>query len=463
MGNIEQEQRKQEELKSEARRISIFEGSAFSVSDGFGLRNITSYAVALNSSNYLIGLLSSIPSLIGNLSQIFSTRLLEKYPRKKIVMISVFLQALMWLAILIPGVLFLLSYEKISGSLLVWIYTILITVGAIGGPAWSSWMKDILNEKSGGYLAKRNKIIGIVALLSMIIGGFVLDYFKKTNVFIGFFILFFVSFIARSVSALTFLKQYEPPLKLHGNKEYYFSFWSFLKKVNTNNFGKFVIFVSGITFATAIASPFMSVYMLKELNLSYSLFFFVNLSSVLSALIFMSSWGRIIDRFGDVKTLRVSGFFIFIVPLFWLMAHFVSASHVVAYLFLIELFSGIIWSGFNLAAGNFIYKVVSRERVALCSSYFNVINGFGAFLGAILGGILASSNFKIFGSALLLVFLISAIVRAIFYFSLFSTFKETREFEEFSLHKFTKEIFFLNPAKLFNYFNLREYKPRGVS
>jgi hypothetical protein len=58
--------------RAKARKVSIAEGSAYSVMDGFGLRNITSYAVALNSSNFVIGMLNSVPSLIGNIAQIFT-------------------------------------------------------------------------------------------------------------------------------------------------------------------------------------------------------------------------------------------------------------------------------------------------------------------------------------------------------------------------------------------------------
>jgi MFS family permease len=455
---------KKEEIKkrAKAREVSIVEGSAYSVMDGFGLRNITSYAVALNASNFVIGMLNSLPSLVGNVAQIFSNQLLEKYPRKRIVEFFVFLQALMWLFLILPGVLYLLSLERISGGLLVLIYTLLITFGASGGPAWSSWMKDLIDDKSGSYFAKRGKIINIIALVSMLVGGFVLDYFKQTNVFVGFFILFFFSFVARSISGLMFSKQYEPKLKLDKDKKYYFSFIDFIKKMHKNNFGRFVIFVAGITFATQLASPFFAVFMLKELNFTYSTFFLVSLASVLATILSMSSWGKVVDKYGDVKILRVSGIFIFIIPLMWICSIFLPTSFVIPYLFFAEFFSGFVWAGFNLAAGNFIYTVVTRERVALCSSYFNMLNGLGVFLGAALGGILASSNIHIVGSALIGLFLISAIARAIFYFALYKTFTENKKVEGFKFHEFAKEVFFLNPFKLFRSFDLHDTKPELV-
>ena len=454
--------KKEVKKRAKARNVSIFEGSAYSVMDGFGLRNITSYAVALNSSNFVIGMLNSVPSLIGNIAQIFSNKLLEKYPRKRIVQFSVFLQAFMWLGIILPGILYLLSLGKISGGFLVLIYTLLISFGAAGGPAWSSWMKDLVDSKSGSYFAKRGKVISFITLVAMLLGGFVLDYFKQTNVFVGFFILFFFAFVARSISGLTFSRQYEPKLKLDKKKKYYFSFFDFLKKMSKNNFGRFVLFVAGITFATQISSPFFAVFMLKELSFSYSVFFLISLSSVLSSILSMSSWGKVVDKYGDVKILRVSGVFIFLIPLLWAMSIFVPINLVVPYLFTVEFFSGFVWAGFNLAAGNFIYTVVTRERVALCSSYFNMINGLGVFLGAAIGGVLASTHIPLFGSSLITVFIISAIARAIFYFMLYKTFQDNKKVEGFRLHEFAKEVFFLNPFKLFRTFDLHDTKPEIV-
>ncbi len=448
--------------RAKARKVSIAEGSAYSVMDGFGLRNITSYAVALNSSNFVIGMLNSVPSLIGNIAQIFSNKLLEKYPRKKIVQVSVFLQALMWLFLIIPGVLYLLSLEKISGGLLVLVYTLLISFGATGGPAWSSWMKDLIDDKSGTYFAKRGKIISFIALVSMLVGGFVLDYFKQTNVFVGFFILFFFSFVARSISGLTFAKQYEPKLKLDKDKKYYFSFADFVRKITKNNFGRFVIFVAGITFATQLSSPFFAVFMLKELHFSYSVFFMISLASVLSGILSMNSWGKVVDRYGDVKILRVSGVFIFLIPLMWVLPIFLPTGLVIPFLFFAEFFSGFVWAGFNLAAGNFIYTVVTRERVALCSSYFNMINGLGVFLGAALGGVLASSNISLMGSSLIALFIISAFARATFYFMFYKSFKENKKVDGFKFNEFAKEVFFLNPFKLFRSFDLHDTKPEIV-
>ncbi len=444
-----------DKLKEKASKISIMEGSAYAVSDGFGFRNITPYALALGASNSVIGILSSVPSFLGNLSQLFSLRLIGKYKRKSIVLFGVFLQALMWLLLLVPG--FLYFYSNVNSSaLLVVIYTSLVVFGAFAGPSWSSWMRDIIPKKIGEYFAKRNKIAGFISLFFMLLSGFILDYFKQTHIFIAFIILFGFSFLFRSISGFFFTRQYEPEFKV--SNERYFTFTEFVKRTPFNNFGKFTLFISLLTLAVAIASPFFSVYMLKELGFSYSVFMIINLADSLANLFSIKFWGKFADDYGNIKILRIAGIFTTLVPLLWIfsllfMGHFYL---LVFYLILINALSGFVWGGFNLASGNFVFNAVTRERHALCVSYFNVLNGFGVLIGALLGGLLSSLNlgFWIF-SGLLVVFIISFIARISIYLLFVFRLKEVAKVRSIDVES---RFHFL---RFFNH-HLRFLKSRGA-
>jgi MFS family permease len=74
--------------------------------------------------------------------------------------------------------------------------------------------------------------------------------------------------------------------------------------------------------------------------------------------------------------------------------------------------SGVTWAGFNLAAGNFTYDAVTRQRMGICVAYMTILSGIGVFLGAIIGGIIASLPIK-FMNIFLFVFLVSGIARLI--------------------------------------------------
>ena len=167
--------------KEKARKISVKEGAVTSAMDGFGLRYITPYALALGATNAHIAFLASLPGLLGNISQLFTLKLLKKYSRKRIVITSVLFQSLMWLPIMIIGILyFFFDLSSTTASIAVIIsYSLLILFGALAGPAWSSWMKDILTRKNGYYFSYRNKITTVVVLASTLLAGFILDYFQE--------------------------------------------------------------------------------------------------------------------------------------------------------------------------------------------------------------------------------------------------------------------------------------------
>ena len=430
--------------REKAKKIAIIEGSFSSVMDGFGQRYITPYALALGASNFVIGLLSSLPQLLGNLSQLPVIKLMKNKKRKNIIMASVFTQAFLWLPIILVG--FFYFYLKISSalaaSLLIIFYTLMIIAGATAGPVWNSLMKDIVKENQGEYFGKRSRITGFIGILSMIIAGVILNYFGKDN-FLGFFIILLIACIGRFCSGYMFTRQYEPEFKY--DEGYYFSPIEFIKKMSSNNFGRFVILVSGISFATAIAAPFFAVYMLRDLNFSYIDFTLVTLSAPLATLLFVPVWGKFADKFGNLKVLKITGYLIPLIPVYWLgtllIIPFNSKILLVTYLFICEIISGFAWSGFNLCSVNFIYDAVTRQRMALCATYYNILNAFGTLFGGLLGGILASQS-QIFGiKSILFVILLSGILRLLMFVITIKGVKEVRTVQDFDVnHHLRKRI-----------------------
>jgi MFS family permease len=415
-------------LKEKARKTSIKEASSYALMDGFGLRYVTPYALALGASKLQIGLISSLPSLIGNFFQIFTPLLMENHKRKKIISTSVFYQALMWLVLVLigAGFFYLKWTSSISSSLLVIGYTILILVGSISGPAWTSWMRDLTDDiKSGEYFGIRNRISGTISLICMFIGGFALDYFKEFNIFLGFAIIFVLAFVGRAGSAYLFTKQYEPKWK---KKEgYYFSLLDFLKIIHKNNYGRFVLTTALMAFSVTFAAPYFQVYMLQNLHFSYIEYTSVIISATILTLIMLPKWGRFADKYGNIKVIKITGILISITPLIWLASSFFGGSLPFIVLIIAEIVGGFAWAGYNLSVGNFIYDAVTKQRMALCSAYFGIVHGVFAFVGAMLGALVSSLDIHLLGlSAVLLVFLISSILRIISLYLIRKNVKEVR-------------------------------------
>lgn len=443
----------EKDLKKKSLKISIYEGSAHAVSEGFGMRYIPPFALAMGASNTIIGFLASLPSLFGNFSQLFTHKLMLKYPRKKIAFFGALSQAIMWLAVIAVGFLFFILHVNsiISPILLVIFYSLLITFGAFYSPSWNSWMRDIVPEKSGGYFGIRNRICGVIVLVSLLIAGFLLDFLKGYNLFFAFAVIFSIAFIFRTISAILFLKKYEPEFKVQ--QDCYFSFWQFIKNMKKNNFGRFVLYISIFHLAVAIASPFFAVYMLKNLGFSYMQYMLVTISSTFAVLLFIPFWGKFSDKFGHINILRITGFLIPLVPILWLLFNKVY------WLVAIEFFSGFAWAGYNFTMSNFVYDAVTKQRMAICVAYLNFLNAIGIFIGATLGGVLSSYNIGFLGMVpLLVIFLLSGVLRMIVSLFFIPKLKEVKPVEPLQFNHVAKKMKDLKIRDLWNILEIRKFR-----
>jgi len=424
------------ELKHQARRRSIKEGVFASAKVSFGDRFIHPFAIAINTSNPLVALLTSISGLLGPLSQLISAQKFEKRSRKKVVLITVFLESLMWLPFIAIAILFSKGiFTNILPVLLLLSFSIYIIMANASYPHWFSWMGDLVDEKyRGRWFSKRNLLIGITSVILAILAAIFLDYFKKIDLaMIGFIVLFSLALISRFMSWLIFKKQYEPKFKFE--KENYFSFWQFLKKAPKNNFGRFTIFRATYTFAATISGAVWAIYLLRYLGFSYFTYMVILISEIAFSLLFVGLWGKIADKYGNYKVLVITTLFLPITPLLWIL----HPSPI--YLILVPaLVGGIAWGGFALAIGNFIYDNVGKQKRSLAVSYYTMLWGIGVSAGAGVAALLIKYLPTWIFEPILLMFIISAIGRMIAVAWWIPKLKEIRKTKKLSPKKLEKTI-----------------------
>ncbi|MFH0875866.1 MAG: MFS transporter [archaeon] len=409
-------------------RYSIFDGVFYSAMVGIGESFFSAFAVFLKATSFQLGLLGSLPQLLGALSQLFSNKILDfTKSRKKVVLIGAFLQGLMYLPIAL--VFFFGRFQVFHLVFFICLYWIFSSVIS---PAWNSWMGDLVPENSrGSYFGKRNKFAGFASFFAFLIGGFILQRIGKEipDAYVGFALIFGAALAFRMISVIYLSKKYEPSFEM--NKSQYFSFIEFIKKAGFNNYGMFVIYLSVFNFAVYIAAPFFSAYMLSDLKLSYLDFTIVTATSLFAKFIMMPIWGKAADKFGSIKVLSLTGILIAPVSLLWLF------SHSLWYLILIQIYSGFVWAGFEIASFKFIYDTTTPQKRPTCVAYYNVLNGIGMFAGAIVGSIILYHN-NVFWSSFLLVFLVSSVARLLTTLFFLPRIKEVRHVESISKH----ELFF---------------------
>ncbi|MBI5229372.1 MFS transporter [Candidatus Micrarchaeota archaeon] len=419
---------------------SVKDGCAWSVMDGIGTQYMTPFAYAMNAGEVEIGFLTSIPQLVSSFIQPVGARLAHKWSRKQLVVLSAFVQALMWIPIL------LIPFVFGNGAKLVFFFSLVALFGSILVPAWTSMMGDLVPQhERGAYFGRRNKISVFVTVVSSILAAFILYFFRNysDNVFYGFSVLFFIAFLARVVSGYYLNRMHEPHREV---EEHYVSFMQFFKRVRKESFGNFLIYIGLINFTTQVAGPFFTLFALKTLGFDYIQYAIMFLVVPPVARMFsMPYWGRLGDFFGNKAIISITGMLVPVVPLLWLI------SQDFYFLLVVQVLAGFVWAGFELAAFNYLLDATPRNRASYVAHY-NVVNGFAIFMGASIGGFIAaflvSSGVSIlWWHGLLLLFGLSGILRLLVSLAMIPKLKEIRGGKTVSEHLIFWKVVAEYPAR----------------
>ena len=429
-------------------KSSIKEGSFASMSANFGLSYFAPFALALSATTVQMGILHAIISLLPGIVQFKASTLIKKFSRKKIVLTATLMRILLLVPIAITGILFYFGIPHTTW-ILIGLIGLFYIFASIIHPIWFSWMGSLVPEnKRGNYFSKRNRIAGSFGILAMVSGAFILDTAKNIGgrygdplgfTLFGFGILFSLAAITRLCSWRLLKKQYEPRLKI--KKKDYFTFKQFFSRCSSTPFGRFTLFRTIISFAIGISGPFWVVYILRDLKFSYIWYMLTIISVIIFQLIFLPLIGKISDKFGNIKLIRICSWLLFTIPILWIGSALITNTIALKLylLFVPAIVNGFAWAGYDLAVNNYIYDAVSSPKRSFGVSYMNLMVGIGTFVGASLGALLAWINVS-FMNPLLFIFAVSAVIRLLVAIFGLRFLKEVRHVEKFSPEFLIKEF-----------------------
>ena len=376
------------------------------------------YGIALGATPSQIAFLATAPVLIASFLQLKSARLTQTIgSRIKLIQFMVFFHALAWLPIILIPYIFPQTHTQPWALLTAAV--LFMSFGAFAVPAWQSLMSDYIPvKKRGEYFGWRNRLQGIFTVIVSISAGLILHSYGKMDI-TGFTVIFIFAMFCRFLAWVCLTQMTEPFRR--SSHDIYFSFLDFIKQIRTSNFAKFVLFASLMSFSVNISSPLLAVFLLKELGLNYAAYMGVVTIAAMSAFLFQTKFGKTADRIGNLKTLKLAGWGIALIPLFWMV------SRNLFYLFFVQFVAGAAWGGFNLLVANFLMEAVSPQKRIRCISYFNVMNSAAIFLGAIVGGAVLTRLPPLFGYSYLALFLLSCICRILVMIFMFGSVKEVRQ------------------------------------
>ncbi len=412
---------------------SVKDGVYFALMTGSAESYLSAYAIFLQASTAMVGLLATLPPLLASAMQVVSVWLGRVlHSRRRIIVAGAIFQALC----LIPLALLPLIAGDHALALLIPIVFFYLCGPNLGAPQWNSLVGDLLDDgHRGRFFARRTRLSSVASLSAMIIAGLTLDASDRLgNAYWGFLMVFSLASIARFMSAYHLAQMHEPTRRIATMEvPQEASLW---RRVRDSELGKFSLFYASMQFAVGVSGPYFTLYMLRDLDLSYLAFMVVTVSSVLVQFLTLNRWGRLSDLFGNRLMLLVCGCLITVIPALWL----VSTSFL--WILCVQALSGLSWAGFTLSATAYVFDLTpSAHRPGLFALH-NILAAIGTFAGAGLGAYLATAlptQFDIGATTVTLftplyaVFLFSCLLRVVIALIFLPRLREVRRVRRMSM------------------------------
>ncbi len=358
------------------------DGLFASASDNIIGTYLVIYLLSLGATQGQIGLMSSFSSLSAAAMLLPGAMLVERLgKRRNLALFGGFWSRVMLL------ILAVLPFIIKAPWLIVIAIVLSVSRDAMGNlayPAWISLTGDIIPiEGRGRFFSSRNIIMGISGMLVTLLAGLLIS---KTVQPTGYQIALFVAFVFGAFSVFSFahISEKTQPLVTPKVAESWNLRAVVSELANHREFLFFALTSALWNFSLNIAGPFFTVHLVQNLHADAAMVGLTSIASMLAGLLAQRKMGQLNDRWGARRLTMISGLLIPVAPILWVFA--TAAWHVIP----INLISGILWGGYNLASFNYLLMITPASRRARFSALFQITVTISLAIGAALGSLVVT-------------------------------------------------------------------------
>jgi MFS family permease len=347
---------------------------------------LVGFAVALGARPIVIGLLAAVPFL-AQIAQVPAIALVERVrERRKITVLASSLSraAIMLLAFL-PG----MEPDRALAMLLIG-QTCITLLGSVSACSFNSWMHQLLPTGNlGALFARRLFWSTLVGSLGALFAGQVVQRWPFGDSIHGYAVAFAAAGLAGLASSYHLARTAEPPMPANAAA---LPVHAMLRApFFDGNFRRVLVFMASWNFASNLAAPFITVYLITQMALGLGAVTALWMSSQVANALTLYLWGRLSDRLSNKAILAVAlpAYFASLVAL-----PFCSMPDphplTLPLLFVIHILMGAASGGIGLATGNLGLKLAPQGQGTAYLSAASLAGSLAAGLASILGGALAS-------------------------------------------------------------------------
>lgn len=348
---------------------------------------LTAFALHLGASNLWVGILVSAP-FITQLLQLPAISLVERLrARKRIAVISSLIGRSMLL------VMAATAFFSGSGALIAFLLAqyVLCGMSAFGACAWIAWIRDLAPEvRLGNVFARRTAWIAGITLVAGLAAAFILEHTAdgSTDRSIAFAGMFVFGCLTGLMSAGVVSRIPEPVMPApHGC----ISLLELLRAPLADlNFRRLLTFVVSWQVAVNLATPFFTVFIVRQLGFDVSLVMLLSAVSQLANLFALRPWGTLTDRFSNKSVLQVAApaYILGIVAMIG-ASQSSNQAFTIGWLVFLHVLMGASLAGVTLASTNIALKLSPKGAATAYVATNAMAIALAAGLAPIAGGLLA--------------------------------------------------------------------------
>ena len=322
---------------------------------------LTMFAQALHLSRFEFGVLTALPFLASLLALPASVLIERTGDRKGIFLWGLYIQRLLWFPIALVPVWLLHHYGTRAQGVAVGVFLVLVLLmhsgQAVGGPAWMSWMADIVPDRLRGRYFSRRRQMGIFsALPAALLVGWIIDrYAMPSGGDAGVLRVCGILFMAAAVFGVADIALFHfVPAVPKAPKRGAHLFKAMARPLHDRRFLWFAGFVATLVFAVSFMGTFVTLYVIEEAKVNGKGTQLMLLVAPLAAqLLVLPLWGKAVDRMGKKPVLKLSTLGFAPVAVGWCFLH--SGNIWLGYV--LSAVGAAFWAGVEIANFNFVMEM----------------------------------------------------------------------------------------------------------
>jgi MFS family permease len=348
---------------------------------------LTAFAIHLGASNLMVGILASAPFLT-QLLQLPAIVLVERMRTRKRIAVLTSIAGRLMLAVMAATAFF-----TGQAALMLFLGAVIVLCGlsAIGSCAWNAWLRDLAPDtRLGQIFSRRTALTTAISLVLGIAAALILDRTAdgSTARAIAFAAMFAVGCVTGLVSAAIVAAIPEPPMPSTSGPV---SLVALVRAPLADpNFLRLLRFMASWQFAVNLATPFFTVFIVRQLGFDVSFVMVLSVVSQVANLVAIRIWGLLADRFANKSVLAVSApAYILCIAAMAGASQFATREVVMAWLVVLHLLMGAAVAGVTLGTTNIALKLSPKGSATAYIAVNAMTAALAAGIAPIIGGLLA--------------------------------------------------------------------------